>query len=489
MLNLLKEELNTTFTENGAVTCRTTGSYCLDLFSTIGAMRQEDRNKIAERFIRAYAEDKDTAVRLLFFARDVRGGLGERKVFRILLKWLAINEPLSVIKNLEYVSEFGRFDDLLVLIDTPCEKDMIRVIKKQLDEDIKAMASGENISLLAKWLPSVNASNKDTVRNAKRIAKTLGMTCEEYRKVLTKLRAKISIIENNLRKKDYSFDYSKQPSRAMYKYRQAFVRNDKERYVQYITKVSKGEAVLHADNVTPYELVEPFFMSMDIDNLTPDEKAFFNATWQSLPDYGNDENTLAVIDTSASMYWGNAPIPGSVSLSLGLYFAEHNKGIFKNHFIEFSSRPQLIEVKGDTFIDRLRYVLTFSEVADTNLEAVFDLILNTAVKHKVSQEELPSKLVVISDMEFNCCVKNASLSNFENAKKKYEEKGYKLPEVVFWNVNSRNTHQPVTMNEQGVALVSGLTPKLFDMIAGGNLSPYKFMMDILGRERYKKIVA
>lgn len=173
----------------------------------------------------------------------------------------------------------------------------------------------------------------------------------------------------------------------------------------------------------------------------------------------------------------------------GYYLAEHNKGRFRNHFIEFSERPQLIRLKGETFVDKLRYILTFDEIADTNLEAVFQLILCVAVKNKLPQKELPGKLVIISDMEFNVCVTNASETNFENARRRYEAYGYKLPEIVFWNVGSRNRQQPVTMNEQGVALVSGVTPRLFSMIAGNELSPYKLMMETLGSERYASIVA
>jgi hypothetical protein len=176
-------------------------------------------------------------------------------------------------------------------------------------------------------------------------------------------------------------------------------------------------------------------------------------------------------------------------LSLGLYFAERNKGIFRNHLIGFSAEPQLIEIKGDTFADKLRYLASFNEIADTNLEAVFDLILSAAVKHNIPQEELPAKLIIISDMEFNACVQNASATNFRNAKEKYEAYGYKLPEIVFWNVASRNRQQPVTMNEQGVALVSGATPRLFSMVAGNNLSPYTFMMETLANERYAPIAA
>ncbi len=183
------------------------------------------------------------------------------------------------------------------------------------------------------------------------------------------------------------------------------------------------------------------------------------------------------------------PSPASVALSLGLYLAERNKGAYRNHFITFSHAPRLIELKGETFLDKLQYAMTFNEVADTNIEAVFKLVLDTAVNNNLSNEDLPSKIVIISDMEFNCRARNASVSNFQNAKKMFEEKGYKLPDIVFWNVNSRNTQQPVTVNDRGVALVSGCTPKLFSMIAGGITDPYVFMLQVLDTPRYSMISA
>jgi hypothetical protein len=318
-----------------------------------------------------------------------------------------------------------------------------------------------------------------------------------YRKALTTLRAQIKIIENNLREKDYTFDYAKQPSRAMYKYRKAFIRNDSQRYGAFLASVATGEATLHANAVSPYELVEPYLTDDWYENnksfmkeISAAEKAALNATWEALPNFGSDENAIAIVDTSGSMYCDCKPLPAAVALSLGLYFAQHNTGVFKNHFIEFSARPQLIEIKGETFADQLRYIATFNEVADTNLEAVLNLILDAAVKNNVKQSEMPTKLIIISDMEFNCCVRDASDTNFNQAKKRYEAKGYHLPQIVFWNVASRNhRQQPVTMNEQGVALVSGATPRMFSMIAGGNLSPYTFMLDVLSSERYAKISA
>lgn len=494
MLKYLKNEANKTFTENGAVTNESTMSFCLDLFATIGALRRVSDDEIITRFIRAFTEDKDIAMKILFFGRDVRGGLGERRVFRVIINWLAENEPVSLRKNIALIPEYGRFDDLVSLIGTECERNALLVIKEQLEKDI---SSESEVSLLGKWLPSVNASNSETVKNAKRIARFLNMTDAQYRRTLVGLRAKIRIIENNLRKRDYTFDYSKQPSKAMLKYRQAFMRNDKERYSEFLSRVTKGEAVLHADAVMPYELIAPYINDNNwthenrsfMRSISDEEKEVLNATWQSLPDFGGDENAIAVVDTSGSMYCDRKPLPATVALSLGLYFAEHNKGVFKNHFIEFSSRPQLIEIKGETFADRLRFVTSFCEIANTNLEAVFDLILDAEVKNNASQNELPQKIYIISDMEFDYCINNADLSNFENAKTRFASHGYALPQVVFWNVNSRNRQQPIKMNEQNVALVSGCTPRLFSMVASGELSPYKLMMEVLKSERYAKISA
>lgn len=492
MLNELKNEANRAYTENGALTNKSTRSDCLDLFATVGALRCQSENEIIARFTRAFSEDRDLAVKTLFYARDVRGGLGERRVFRVIIGRLAQNEPAALKKNIKYFAEYGRFDDLLCLLHTKCEGEAVRVIKEQLDADIKSLGRGEDVSLLAKWLPSENASSKAARENARYLMRKLGYTERRYRKTLVALRNKIRIIENNLRERDYTFDYSKQPSRAMKKYRAAFYRNDRERYTEFLQKVSSGDVKLHADTLYPYELVLPYLQRNTrcfMRDITDEEKQYLNATWKSLPHFGTDENALAIVDTSGSMYWSDPPLPAAVALSLGLYFAERNKGAFANHFIEFSSHPRLIELKGETFADRLRYACTFCEIANTNLEAVFDLVLNAAVRNNVPQNELPKKLVIISDMEFDFCVYNAGATNFDNARQKYAAHGYDLPEIVFWNVESRSRNLPVTMNENGVALVSGCTPRLFQMVEGDLSTPYELMLEILSAERYEKISA
>ena len=487
MLETLKQEANMTLTENGAATHRSTLSDCLDLFATIGAIRSASDKDIIDRFAAAFAEDADIAMKILFFGRDIRGGLGERRVFRVIVNYLADHEPKSLRKNIALIPEYGRWDDLLALMGTKCEKDALQVIHTQLHKDL---AAEQDVSLLAKWLPSVNTSNRETVHKAKRIARSLGMNDAEYRKTLSELRAKIRILENNLREKDYSFDYSKQPSKALFKYRKAFIRNDSERYDTFLNRVKNGTAIMHTGTLMPYDIIRPCFHGYTASApLSDTDRKTMDVTWNALENFGSDENALVVIDGSGSMYWGVDPSPAAVALSLGIYFAEQNKGPFQNHFITFSRNPQLVQIKGQDIAEKVAYCARYNEIANTDLQKVFDLILNTAIKHNMTQADLPQKLYIISDMEFDSCVHNANATNFASAKQKFEAHGYHLPDIVFWNVASRNKQQPVTMNEQGVALVSGCTPRLFSMVASGELSPYKLMMNVVGTARYAPICA
>lgn len=483
MLEFLKLSANQTLTENGAATLRTSGSDCLDLFAAIGAMRSQNEAEIVTRFLRAFAEDKDLAMKTLFYARDIRGGLGERRVFRVLLRYLAEHEPVSLLRNLPYVAEFGRWDDMLVLLDTPVRGQAIELLHRQFKADMASLQTGEPVSLLGKWLPSVNASNAATVRLAKQLAKAFGMRDAEYRMAVSALRAEIRIIENMLRERDYTFDYAKQPSRAMFKYRKAFLRNDEIRYRAFMEKVSSGEAVLHTGALMPYDIVESAYRAQG------NERAALDATWRALEDFTDDENAIVVADGSGSMYCGGTPRPAAVAQSLAIYFAEHNHGAFRNHFITFSANPRLIEIKGKDIVEKVRYCASFNEYADTNIQKVFELILHTAVENCLPQDDLPSALYIVSDMEFNCCTRDASLTNFEYAKKLYASYGYRLPRLIFWNVQSRNEQQPVKMNEQGVALVSGCTPRIFSQVMRGEMDPYTNMLNVLLSERYKVIAA
>ena len=463
MLEALMKTANETYTENGAVTYRTSGKDCLDLFASIGALPHADDRDICNRFLKAYADNRDLAMKILFYARDVRGGLGERRVFRSILTWLASNEKGSVVKNLPFIAEYGRWDDVLVLLKTPCREEALALLKEQFRADLAALDDSGDIS--------------------KMIAKAFGLSDRDYRKALVKLRARIRIIENNLREKDYSFDYAKQPSKAMFKYRKAFLRNDGERYGAFLQKVERGEVKLHTGTLMPYELVERAYACSE------EERRSLDVTWRMLEDFTTEENALVVADGSGSMYCGSKPMPAAVAQSLAIYFAEHNKGKFHNHFLTFSMMPQLVEIKGNDFVEKVRYCKTFDECANTNLEAVFDLVLRAAAENHVPQAEMPAKLYIISDMEFDTCVENSSMTNFENAKARYAAAGYKLPDLVFWNVDSRHEQQPVKENDRGVALVSGCSPRIFSMVMDGELNPYAFMLSVIDTERYAPIAA
>lgn len=483
MLNYLKDSANKTFTENGAVTLQSSGSYCLDLFATIGALRSSSTDEIQKRFMRAFAENPDQAMKILFYARDIRGGLGERSVFRTLLVWLAENEKPSLIRNLPYISEYGRWDDVLILLDTPVCKEVEVLLHEQFKNDLDALQKGEPISLLGKWLPSINASSTKAVELAKKLALAFDLTPAQYRKSLSALRTEIRIIENNLREHDYTFDYAKQPSMAMFKYRKAFVRNDKAHYQSFMHQVKEGKAKLHTSNLMPYEIVKSAYIAKESDRESLD------ITWNALQNFANKKNAIVVADGSLSMYWNDNPQPATVAQSLAIYFAERNHGTFRNHFITFSSKPRLVEIKGRDIVEKVRYCRSFNECATTDLQAVFDLILNTAMKHYLHQKELPSTIYIISDMEFDCITCGSSQTIFEYARMKYRKNGYTLPQVVFWNVDSRNEQQPVKMNDQGVVLVSGCTARTFSQIMSGNADPYSNMMHIIGNERYQVIQA
>ncbi|MBR1438527.1 MAG: DUF2828 family protein [Synergistaceae bacterium] len=482
MLEQLKQEANYTLTENLALTHKSTLSDCLDLFATIGALRNSESDEIISRFMRAFAEDSTLAVKTAFYARDIRGGLGERKVFRLILQWLAENSPSTVVKNISLIPEYGRYDDLLELLGTQCENSALTLVSSQLKSDLNS----ESPSLLAKWLPSINASNPLTRHKAKILASKLGMTLKDYRQALSNLRAKLKIIENNLRTKDYTFDYSRQPSKAMFKYRQAFIRNDNERYTKFLEDVSEGKAEIHTGTLAPYEIIRPL---LDFGMISDDEIKAVDTTWNAQEDFTGGENSIVVVDGSGSMYGGYLVSPIAVALSLGIYFAERNKGEFHNHFITFSANPQLVEIKGDDISEKVKYCAGFNEAENTDIQKVFELILNTAVKNNLPQSELPSTIYIISDMEFDDCTENSGMTNFDYAKKIFADKGYKLPQLIFWNVESRTRQQPVTMNEQGAALVSGASPRIFQMIKSHNLSPLSYMLDVLNGERYSKITS
>ena len=493
MLQFLRKEANFTTTENGALTHFTSGSDCLDLFFRAGGMRGAAAGQIADIVSRAYIEDPVKTMKILFFVRDVRGGLGERRFFRIAVQTVAAIAPDSVRRNLPLFAEYGRFDDVCALLGTSCEPDAVALIRTQFQADATAMEQGRPVSLLAKWMPSVNASSAETRAAGRKLAKALGMNEKQYRRSLSALRRYLDILENRLRTGDYTFSYEAQPSGAMLKYRRAFIRNDGERYGAYLSAVERHEAVMHADTLYPYSIIRACDVNWNgkpRHAVSAEERRALNAAWMNLPQYGGSaENALAVVDGSGSMYTECCtPRPIDAAMSLGIYFAEHNRGAFAGHFITFSEHPRLVALKGSDIYEKALYCAGYNECANTNLEAVFDLIPRTAQKNRLPQSDMPAKLYIISDMEFDACARGGSdLTMFMEMHRRYTASGYRLPQIVFWNVASRHQNIPVSLTQTGAVLVSGASPVIFDMVMNGEVSPELVMNHIIESERYAKV--
>lgn len=466
--------LNKAFTENGDKAFRTTGSACLDYFSLVGGMRFNSTDSL-NLFMKAYFENPIIAIKLLFYVRDIRTGLGERNLFRYHFNALVNMYPNVGKQLVKYIPEYGRFDDLLVALNTPIKNDIIDFIKNQLEKDLEAKNNNHPISLLAKWLPSINASSEETKKYAKIIASNLGMKNEEYRKTLSFLRKGL-IIENNLREKDYTFDYEKVPGGAMMKYRNAFIDNDYDRYNDYLYDLSNGKTKMNTKSLYPYEVIRKIMRGVN-----EEEKKVLDAIWKNFDRTGIDSKTIVVRDGSASMVYFVSPSPIDVATSLAILFSEKLTGEFKDKFITFSKNPSLVSVKGETIYDKCHYVYRFDDWSNTNIKKVYDLVLSV-YKHKdFKKEDALDRIVIISDMEFDC-IDDGDISTYEYFKNEFSKLGFNAPEIVFWNVRARNVHFPVT-NEKGVKLISGASAKIISMVTENiSVDPYEFMMTCL--EKY-----
>lgn len=467
LIDNLRDGLNLTTTENGAKTYKSTHSALLDFFSLAGAMRNRPQDAL-DLFKRAYAEDKQYAIRTLFYLRDIRGGQGERLIFRTCLEWLKENE---IAQLAQHIPEYGRWDEVLCFQDNA---EVQLLVRKTYQEDLANAKAGKPISLLAKWLPSENASSKDSIRAARKWAKILGLDAKQYRKNLSFLRGKINLVETALsNKKCSSIQYRSVPSQAFKTYLKAFRRNDEARFEEFITKVSKGEEKVNAGTLFPYEILE---------KLTRANEAEMNILWDALPDYTRGNNAIVMADTSGSMV--GRPIATSVSLAL--YFAERNKGQFKDYFLTFSGEPELVHVpESMSFADKVHFMCRASWGYNTDLHRAFRTILDIARQANTPADEMPTTLYVISDMEFDSCVSN-SRTNYEAIEDLYKASGYELPTVVFWNVNARQNQAPALSHNPNVALVSGSSPSTFKM-ALEHKTPGQVMLDVLDSERYSKI--
>lgn len=466
---------NQTTTENGAVTNKNTGSACLDLFSRGGAMRTSTESDIKTLVDRALAENKTVALKALFYLRDVRGGQGERRFFRVAMKHIAAKHPEMLVGLLQHVPTFGRFDDLFIFEETPLAGQAMALIGDQLLADTRS----DRPSLLAKWMPSLNTSSSATRKLARVVSRKLGFTPRGYRKTLSTLRSKLNLVETLMSCKEWSaINYSHVPSQAGLKYRKAFRNRDGVRYSQFLSDASRGKVKINTKTLTPVDIVGKVMMGQFDDTL--------QVAWDNLPNYmeGAEENSLVIADVSGSM----SGTPMNVAISLAMYIAERNKGHFHNMFMTFSSNPAIQLIQGNNLQEKVRNLSRAEWGMSTDLEKALLLILSTAVENKLYQEELPKTLYIVSDMEFNACVQNSKLTNLQNAAKLFSEAGYTIPEIVFWNVNSRNQQSPATKDDKGVYLVSGYNPSILkSLLSKTSVTPFDLMMEILNSERYSVI--
>lgn len=492
------EELpyNARYTENGALGYETSGKSLLDLDFATASLRKKTEKEIQDMFVKAYFENPLMAVKWLFYLRDIRGGSGERRSFRILLKCLESIKPELVERLIPLIPEYGRYDDLFELLDTELQPHVIRFIQEQLIKDLDNAQKGKSVSLLAKWLPSEKSKSKKQRERAKTITFGLGVTERIYRKICSNLRDHLKIVETDMSSGKWDeIDYNKVPSKANLKYKEAFMRHDEDRRMSYLESLQKGDkdVKINAGVLFPHEIVHNY--QKDFGRVKK-EDATLEELWKALPDE-KISNTIVVADGSGSMYCAvddNSSVEAiDVAVALAIYFAERLPGEYKDKYITFSNKPKYVDMyKCGTLREKIKLATSNCEVTNTNIEAVFDLILDTAVRNHMNQEEIPKNILIISDMEFDSCARgqrqrtlNATL--FSEISKRYKEKGYQLPRIVFWKVNSRTNTIPMKQNELGVALISGFSTSRAKMVMSEELDPYKCLINQLNNERYKHV--
>lgn len=484
-------------TENGALGYASTGKALVDLNFAVASLRNESEEEIVKKFVKAYYEDKVLAMQWLFFLRDIRGGLGERRSFRIIFNYLASGERKMMERLLPLVAEYGRFDDLLCLLGTPMEENVLGLIKKQVNSDMEAMLKKEQVSLCAKWLPSINASSAETRNTAKKVAKYFGITAKEYRQMLAGLREYLKVTEVLVSSGRWdSIVYEHVPSNANLLYRNAFMKHDGERRQAYLDGLVKDKAKINAATLMPHEIVLSYTVMQSRWSLRMgayDET--LELLWKNLDDtVQGAENVLCVVDGSGSMTCnvGNSSLTAlHVSNALGIYFAERLKGPYKDKFITFSSKPEYVDLGScNSLKEKLELAFSHDDCTNTNIKSTFDLVLQTAVENNLAQEELPGTILIISDMEFDYAVTCKDRETlFENIHKQFKAHGYKLPRLVFWNCNSRTGAIPVKVNELGVGLVSGFSVNVCKMVLSGRLDPYSCLREQLDSKRYEPVRA
>jgi len=454
-------------TENGMKAFATSDSAILDLFGKIGSGRGRDMTR---EFMAALGEDESLAIRVLLWARDVRGGAGERGTFRSLLKALENGNPILAGKIMHKVPVLGRWDDLFVYEDAINRKAALRMY---------ADALMDGNGLAAKWAPREKSTKKD---RAVMLRNFMGLTPKEYRQLLV---ANTNVVETQMCAKDWTeINFSHVPSLASARYQKAFGRNAGEQYAAYIRELQKPQAdrdpkvKINAGAVYPYDIVK---------SLQKGNAAVADVQFEALPNYVGDAKILPMVDVSGSMI---APLAGNttaldVAISLGLYLSDRTSSDFKDMFLTFSGSSKIETLKG-TLSQKYNQLRRANWQMNTNLHSAFEEILRVAKNGNVSQDNMPDTVLILSDMQFDYCVRNDDRA-LDMIKRKYAEAGYTMPSVVFWNLTARAENTPVKTNDKGVALVSGFSPAIMATVLGADpteFTPYAMMYQTIMNDRY-----
>lgn len=486
-LKAMKNEFNYGYTENGGIKHISTLNSVLDMFAMGGSMRNRSEEDIICMFKKAYEEDATLALRCLFYLRDIRGGQGERRFFRICLKWLAGYNYAEVTHLIPYVATYGRYDDLLVLEDTPCELDMFNYLHTTVLEN--------EDHLVYKWLKSENCSSAESKRIARKTREAFGMTPREYRKMLSEGRKACKLVETLMSQQHWNeIEFNKLPSRAGLLYKNAFMRREETRE-RYAAFMESKETKVHAGALNPVDIAHQIFQSW---RPSETERKAWDKYWESLPDYynGREEPGIAVVDVSGSM----SGTPMEAAVSMGAYIAERGNGPFKNHFITFSSEPKLVEFDGYDLYEKFKRAQDADWGNNTNITAVFELLLNTAIKNHISYAEMPKTLYIFSDMEFDRCVSTDQADDLwwrkdtrkeintviEIQGKKWKQYGYELPRIIFWNLDARTNNIPAL--DGAFSYVSGFSPVMISNILGGK-DGWDLCLEKLNSDRYSVITS
>ena len=479
-------------TENGAMAYSTTSNPLLDLFAQVGALRPRSEAEIETKYANAYAVNSELAIKMLFYAGNIRGGLGERRTFRVCLRWLAINHPVVVRDNLTNIPHFNRWDSLFVLVGTPVETDMWQYISDQLGLDMQAVIKEKHggkhagISLLAKWMPTETAHAKETRALAKTAMRKLGVSPRQYRKMLSALRAHLKVVESLMSAGKWDeVEYPAVPSYAMKNYRKAFGAHDSVRFGEYIASLNKGEAKINASTLFPYDLVHQYMAGRYSAGRNTD--AIIEAQWKALPNYIEGENNILVMaDVSGSM-WGR---PIETSIGLATYFAQHNTGDYHGLYMTFTDRPHFIDISNEATLAGCVAKVNGTDVGySTNLDRAFQYILDHALLHHIKNEDMPKALVVISDMEIDPYFRGRRNMDFvQKWVEEFAKFGYTCPKLVMWNVEARNDTFLSQSND--VVLVSGQSASTFYNLCQslGGKTAWDFMCEVLNDPMYDCVV-